>query len=68
MNTGKMKAIVILLVAILLTSCSVTIVFAPKEVIVKDGTNTIEIKGSDLEGNNMDQSADGSASIPLPIP
>lgn len=68
MNTEKLKHTLILLAMILLTSCSVTIVFAPKEVIVKDGTNTIEIKGSDLEGNNMDQSADGSDSIPLPIP
>jgi len=62
-----MKALILALL-LLCCSCSVTIVYAPKDVCIHDGENTVEITGSDLKGNSASQSADGKLSIPLPIP
>ena len=54
-----------LAIMFLCSSCSVTIVYAPKEVCIHDGENNVEITGSDLKGNTASQSADGKLSIPL---
>jgi len=49
----------------LLTSCSVTIVYAPKDVCIHDGENNVEIMGSDLKGNTASQSASGELEVPF---
>jgi len=60
----EMKALALTLL-LLCSSCSVTIVYAPKEVCIHDGENHVEITGSDLKGNTASQSASGELKIPL---
>jgi len=44
--------------------CSVTIVWAPKEVVLKDSEDIeIAITGSDLKGNDLEQSSHGEAKL-----
>lgn len=52
----KYKLIFILSI-FLFTSCSITIVYAPKEVCNSGENNTTEIQGSDLKGNQAEQSS-----------
>lgn len=49
----------------LFTSCSTTIVYAPKTVSVCGNSDNIEIKGSDLKDNQATQSSDPIIDIPL---
>jgi len=50
---------------LLFTSCSVTIVYAPKDVCVHGKDNKVAITGSDLKGNSASQKTDGKLTIPL---
>ena len=61
-----MKKALILILALLLNSCSVAVVFSNKEVIIKDGENLVLIKGSELDDVKNDQKSDGNLSIPIP--
>ena len=49
--------IIILLFIFIFCGCSTTIVYAPKCVHCSGNNNTIEIKGSDLEGNKAKQTS-----------
>ena len=60
-----MKKLSFILLTLLFTSCSVTIVFAPKTVNNDGNNNKTELTGSDLKGNTASQSADGKLTIPL---
>lgn len=55
----------ILSILFLTTSCSVTLVYAPKNVCNHGNNNKTEITGSDLKGNTASQKADGKLSIPM---
>jgi len=51
-----MKAALILLVAAMCGGCSVTVVYAPKTVLIKDSSDCgVVITGSDLKGNDANQ-------------
>jgi len=60
-----MKALLITLALLCCSSCSVTIVYAPKHVCIHDGENNVEIMGSDLKGNTASQSASGELEVPF---
>lgn len=47
----------LILSLLLFTSCSTTIVYAPKTVSVCGNSDNIEIKGSDLKDNQATQSS-----------
>ena len=48
-----------------MSSCSVTLVYAPKTVCIHGNDNKTQITGSDLKGARASQSADGKLTIPL---
>jgi len=50
---------------LLTSSCSMTLVYAPKNVCNHGNGNKTEITGSDLKGNTASQKADGKLSIPM---
>lgn len=53
----------LLLSLFLLTSCSTVIIYSPKNIHIKGSHNTPQITGSELDGNELDQTSDGT--IPL---
>jgi len=61
-----MKKFSLLVFCFLLTSCSVVIVYAPKDVSVCGDSGEILINGSDLEGNQLDQKSDGTFDLSIP--
>ena len=61
-----MKKSILFIFIFLLSGCSVTMVYVEKKVYINDGKNSVEITGSDLEGNTANQSADGKISLPIP--
>jgi hypothetical protein len=48
----------------LFTGCSVVLVYSPKAVCVHGESNKVEITGSDLRDNKLDQKSDGQVVIP----
>lgn len=60
-----MNKLILLPVFSLLTSCSVTFVYAPKSIYAHGKNHEITITGSDLKGNSANQSADGTLKIPF---
>ena len=58
------KKIILFLTFILCSSCSISVVWTNKIVVVEDGKNKIDIKGSDLEGNKASQAAKGDFKLP----
>ena len=60
-----MKKHLFIFCTLLFTSCSVTIVFAPKHVNNCGDNNKTNITGSDLKGNTASQTSDGKLTIPL---
>lgn len=50
---------------LLFTSCQNTFIYAPKCVHASGDNNAIEIKGSDLEGNNAEQKSESKIKSPL---
>jgi len=46
-----------LVLLLLCTSCSITVVWAPKEVCIHGDNNTPQITGSDLKDNKAQQSS-----------
>ena len=61
-----MKLLFITITLLFMSSCSVTIVYAPKDVCNSGDNNKTEITGSDLKGNTASQSADGKLDLPIP--
>lgn len=59
------RSVITVFLILLTSSCSVTIVYAPKHVCNNGEDNITEITGSDLKGNTASQSADGKLTIPL---
>jgi len=58
------RAVATLVVAFFGVGCSLTVVYAPKDVKLKDAWGCdVTITGSDLKGNSAAQSAEGS--LPL---
>lgn len=54
----------ILIMCLMCTSCSVVLVYSPKAVCVHGKDNAVEITGSDLRDNKLDQKSDGQVVIP----
>jgi len=56
----------LLVITILLCSCTSNIVYVEKHVYIFDGENLVEVTGSELKDNTASQTTDGTLSIPLP--
>lgn len=61
-----MKKLILMCLCLLFTSCSVVVVYAPKDVNVCGDSGEILINGSDLEGNKLDQKSDGTFDLSFP--
>lgn len=57
----------VVLVAILFTSCTTTIIWAPKNVEFEGDENKIELKGSDLKETDIKPTSEGNADIEVPL-
>jgi hypothetical protein len=60
-----MKKLTLCIVLLCCTGCSVTIVYTPKAVCNHGNNNTTELTGSDLRGNEANQSAQGEIDLPI---
>lgn len=58
-----MKKLLTILTTLLLSSCSSVIIYSPKTIHVVGDENSPVITGSELDGNTLDQDAEGT--IPL---
>ncbi len=58
-----MKKKISLTLLLLLTACSTTIVYAPKHICNHGADAAINISGSDLKGNALEQSSQGNFSL-----
>ena len=59
------RSVIMAFLILLTSSCSMTLVYAPKNVCNHGNGNETEITGSDLKGNTASQKADGKLSIPM---
>jgi len=60
-----MKKIILLVLFLFLQSCSVTIVYAPKEVYNYGNDNKTKVTGSDLKGNQAAQKSSWFLELPF---
>ncbi len=58
-----MKKVIIVAMVLVLASCSTTYVSVTKIVNIYGQGNTVEQGGSALEGNSLDQKADGKLDV-----
>ena len=60
-----MKKLILSLVLFCSAGCSVTVVYVEKTANIYGDKNTTELTGSDLEGNEANQSAQGEIDLPI---